>query len=67
MSSLCVYIYLADGSNISYEPTCIAFSIMTVHTEIAETNLSEFCVQCGDVILLHSKFSLFLHGNWTTN
>ena len=54
------------GQFFSDDRTCIRFSIMTVHTEISETNLSQFLIPTGNVIFTHSKFSLFLHGNWTT-
>ena len=54
------------GQNFSDDSTCITFSMMTVHREIAEPNLSQFFIPSGNVILTHSKFSLLLHGNWTT-
>ena len=54
------------GQIFSDDPTCLRFSIMTVHTEISELNLSQFLMPTRNVILIHSKFSMYLHGNWTT-
>ena len=39
---------------------------MTIHTQIAEPTASQLSMPSGDVILPYSKFSLLLHGNWTT-